>query len=104
MLADVQEIRREESISSLPIANDQRSKGSETIKGLLSITVGGILRNWQVGVSSSARSLTVSASRTKLLSMPDELLQSLVVALCKQQKLRLLDNISEVLYEGLSFW
>ena len=82
-------------LSELTIRDDQRAKCAETIQSLIAMLLGSILINWRTrkrGVCSA-----------DLLRLPDEVLEKIAFVLCEEEVFRLLDDVTEISDQSLSF-
>lgn len=86
------------SLDDVPIRDNQLSKTSQTSLSFLGITtnaVTGYRYAWSRGLWATFYA--------ELGRVPDELLQRLIVILCKEKTLGLFNDITEVLQDRLAF-
>lgn len=82
-------------LAELSIANDERSKSAETLKSFIAVLLGSLLVNWCAGSGCIAT--------RDLLCLPDKVLKKVTLVLGEKKDLCLLNHITKVSNEVLSF-
>ena len=75
-------------LSELAVTDEQRSESAETVEGLVTVLLGGLLVNWSIWGGSVAAG--------ELLGLPDEVLKEVTLVLGEHQDLGLLDDAAEI--------
>lgn len=72
----------------MTVGQNERSKGTQAVKGLVTVLLGGFL------VDRSVRSAGIAAR--DLLGLPNEVLKKVALVLCQEEKLGLLNNLAQI--------
>jgi uncharacterized membrane protein len=82
-------------LPELAVGDEQRAESAETVEGLVTMLLCGVLVHGGVGKRGIAA--------VDLLSLPDEVLEKVALVFCEKEDLGLLDDLLQVTDKRLSF-
>lgn len=85
-----------EELSELAVGDDQLPKGSETLEGLIAISLRSVLANGCVG--------SVDTLGIEVGGLPDEVLDQVALIPGQEEVLGLIDDFTSILDESLALW